>query len=128
MKKLPKDVDGRNGERAYWAASAISAYLGRGDKPGGIEAAIKAWQECTKCDEEDVARDLLCDLHHWCDRNGVDYSSRVIWETAKELPEDTTVEFLRALRQWCSGKRISYKDELRKAKYNYEAETGKVPY
>jgi hypothetical protein len=129
MKKPPKDVDGRNGERAYWAATALSAYLGRGpDKPGDIEAGIKAWQELTKSDDDTVITDLLCDLHHWCDLNSVNFEEQVAKEQARGAPDDTTAQFMRALRRWGRKSGYSYAEGIRMSRYHYDAETGKAPY
>ena len=47
------DPDGKNADRAEWA-----------------ETALRAFQEETGTDDEDMLADLLCDLMHWCDREG----------------------------------------------------------
>jgi hypothetical protein len=47
------DPDGQNARRAEWAAIALDAFQGE-----------------TGTDDEDVLADLLCDLLHWCDREG----------------------------------------------------------
>lgn len=56
--KLPPDPDGMNDERAGLAKSAMDALPVDGDVPA-----------------ENRVRDLLCNLHHWCDRNGIDFDS-----------------------------------------------------
>ena len=50
---LPPDPEGQNDNRALWA-----------------EAAVVAFEAQTGTDREDALADLLCDLMHWCDRNG----------------------------------------------------------
>jgi hypothetical protein len=54
---LPPDPEGRNGDRAEWAA-----------------AAIRHFQCHTGTDWEDAVADLLCDLIHFCDREGFDFA------------------------------------------------------
>jgi len=54
---IPLDPDGMNDQRAAWA-----------------EQAIRTFEEATGCDREDALRDLLTNLRHWCDRNGIDYA------------------------------------------------------
>lgn len=54
--EIPPDNDGRNGERANWAFVALGVFEGR-----------------TGTDREDYVADLLCDLMHWCDRNGQEF-------------------------------------------------------
>ena len=48
---------GKNADRAMWA-----------------ETALREFQEETGSDDEDMLADLLADLMHWCDREGV------VWE------------------------------------------------
>lgn len=57
-KSLPPDPDGKNDERAEWAA-----------------AALRHFQCTTGTDFEDALSDLLCDLMHWCDRNNFDFEA-----------------------------------------------------
>jgi hypothetical protein len=57
-KKLPPDPERMNGDRAEWAA-----------------AALRHFQCATGTDYEDASCDLICDLMHWCDRNGFDFES-----------------------------------------------------
>lgn len=52
-KTLPPDPDGQNEDRAEWAAEALLMFM-----------------SVTGTDQEDAVADLLCDLMHWCDRNG----------------------------------------------------------
>jgi hypothetical protein len=51
---LPPDPDARNGDRAEWARQTLEHF-----------------QELTRTDLEDALADLLCDLAHFCDREGV---------------------------------------------------------
>ena len=53
---LPPDPENMNDERSAWAAVALEAF-----------------QDETRTDDEDAVADLLCDLRHWCDRNGMDF-------------------------------------------------------
>jgi len=70
-KRLPPDPEEMNDDRADWAAAALSAF-----------------QAQTGSDLGDAVSDLLCDLMHWCDRNG-----------------------------------ISFRKELERARWHYDAET-----
>jgi hypothetical protein len=54
---LPPDPEGMNGDRAAWAA-----------------AAIEAFRDMTRTERADALPDLLADLMHWCDRNGIDFA------------------------------------------------------
>lgn len=56
MPNLPHDPDNQNGNRAAWAEAAIAAFV-----------------VATGTDPEDALADLLGDLIHWCDRNGLDF-------------------------------------------------------
>ena len=56
-----------NAERASWAQVGLIAF---GQRTGMVRSHIG--------DKEDaflVVADLLCDIAHWCDRNGVDLQS-----------------------------------------------------
>jgi hypothetical protein len=57
-KPLPPDPEGRNDDRAAWAAAALVSF-----------------QSETGTDDEDALADLLCDLMHWCDRNASDFET-----------------------------------------------------
>ena len=57
-KPLPADPENMNNDRAAWAA-----------------AALREFQRVTGTDDEDALGDLLCDLMHWCDRNGYDFDA-----------------------------------------------------
>ena len=57
---LPPDPDGQNGDRAGWAQKALAAF-----------------KEETHCDDEDTLCDLLCDLMHQCDRDGVSFDEQL---------------------------------------------------
>lgn len=57
---LPPDPDGQNDDRASWAGAAIERFIG-----------------VTRTDFEDAPSDLLCDLMHWCDRNGFTFANEL---------------------------------------------------
>jgi hypothetical protein len=57
---LPPDPDGMNAARAEWAA-----------------AAIRHFRCTTGTDWEDALGDLLCDLMHFCDREGFDFDKKL---------------------------------------------------
>jgi hypothetical protein len=59
-RKLPPDPENMNGDRAEWAA-----------------AALRHFQCCTGTDYDTALVDLLGDLMHWCDRNGVDFEDEL---------------------------------------------------
>jgi hypothetical protein len=59
-RKLPKDPDNMNGNRAGWA-----------------EAAILTFEAETKVDREDALCDLIADLAHWCDRNKMTLANEI---------------------------------------------------
>lgn len=59
-KQLPPDPEGMNDNRAKWAADALTTF-----------------RKATKTDPEDQLADLLCDLMHWADRNGNDFSTEL---------------------------------------------------
>lgn len=56
MTELPPDPDEMNDARASWAAAALLRF-----------------QEETGSEDETALTDLLCDLMHWCDRNGDEF-------------------------------------------------------
>lgn len=70
--QLPPDTEGMNDDRAVWAAVALSAFM-----------------EQTGCDEDTAVYDLICDLHHWCDRNGQDFNHEL--ERAQISYEEETL-------------------------------------
>ena len=49
-----------NYDRAEWAAKTLDAFM-----------------SIVRTDPEDALGDLLCDLRHWCDREGVDFDAVV---------------------------------------------------
>lgn len=57
-KRLPPDIDGKNGDRAAWA-----------------EYALVAFESQTGSERESSLGDLLCDLMHWADRNNQDFEA-----------------------------------------------------
>ena len=58
--ELPPDTDGQNDDRAKWAATAIVAFMTE-----------------TGTDRQDALADLLADLRHWADRNGVEWRTEL---------------------------------------------------
>ncbi len=62
--KVPPDLEGEKGmnkKRAAWAGMAITAFIA-----------------ATRTDREDSLADLLlCDMAHWCDRNGFDMEANI---------------------------------------------------
>jgi hypothetical protein len=56
LSTLPPDPDGMNANRAEWAAEALSRF-----------------QEVVNTDEDMALPDLLADLRHWCDRQGIEF-------------------------------------------------------
>lgn len=54
--RLPPDPENMNDSRAAWAGAALRAFM-----------------EATRTDEEDALGDLLADLMHWADRNNFDF-------------------------------------------------------
>jgi hypothetical protein len=60
---LPADPEGKNDERALWAGHAISAFA----RLTGMDRANE--------DNATILGDLLGDILHWCDRNGVDFAT-----------------------------------------------------
>lgn len=49
-----------NDERADWADGCIARFM-----------------SITGCDREDAPSDLLCNLMHWCDRNGLQFEDEL---------------------------------------------------
>lgn len=60
-KKSLCDPEGKNEDRALWAQSALSIY------------AVKTGQSM-KTDKPEIFSDLLADLMHYADRNGIDFN------------------------------------------------------
>lgn len=56
--ELPPDPDGKNDDRAAWAAAALAKFM-----------------EVTGTDDESAVGDLLADLMHWADRNNFDFDA-----------------------------------------------------
>lgn len=57
-KELPPDPEGMNDDRARWADQAIKYFIG-----------------ITGTEKEDGLADLLCNLMHWADRNGLSFEA-----------------------------------------------------
>lgn len=57
---IPADPEGRNDERASWAGVAIAAF-----------------RDLTNCDQEDAVSDLMANIMHFCDRNGMSFSAEL---------------------------------------------------
>jgi hypothetical protein len=60
---LPPDPDGQNDERAEWAAESIRTF------------ARVTCMDTANEDDDTILGDLLCDLMHWCDREGIDFDA-----------------------------------------------------
>ena len=58
--QTPPDPEDMNGFRSEWA-----------------EHALREFTILTECDRQDALCDLLCDLAHWCDRNGFQFSDEL---------------------------------------------------
>jgi len=58
---IPPDPEGLNDDRAAWAGDAIDAFA----RTTGVD------------DPDDAVSDLIADLRHWCDRNGVEFEEAV---------------------------------------------------
>lgn len=84
-KTLPPDPEGKNDDRARWAA-----------------AALRRFQSETGTDSEDMLGDLLCDLMHWSDRSGLGFeaalsTARMHYEAETAEEADAAGELLDAL-------------------------------
>lgn len=68
-KPLPPDPEGQNDNRADWANTGL-----------------RAFQQRTGTDDEDMVADFIADIRHWCDRNGVDFERELArgWEMYEE--------------------------------------------
>lgn len=55
---LPPDPEGENDNRAKWAYAALAVF-----------------RRTTRCEQEEMLKDLLCDLMHWADRNGGEFDA-----------------------------------------------------
>lgn len=62
---LPPDPENMNDERAEWAASAVDAFADITNMRNAGE------------DDETILTDLLADLRHWADREGIDWKAVV---------------------------------------------------
>lgn len=60
---LPADPEGMNDDRAEWAQNALDAF-----------ASVTSMDTAGE-DAETILTDLLADLMHWSDRNGVKFSN-----------------------------------------------------
>ena len=69
--ELPADPEGHNDDRAKWAQVALDAFQGE-----------------TGTDDGDRLADLLGDLMHWCDRNGMGFAHEL--ERAHRYYEEET--------------------------------------
>jgi hypothetical protein len=75
VRKPPPDPEGMNAKRAEWAASSI-----------------RHFQCHTGTDWEDAAADMICDLMHFCDREGFDFDkeyarARMHYEAETTVPD-----------------------------------------
>lgn len=73
---LPPDPERHNDNRAAWAATALNAF------------ADVTMMNTAGEDGETILGDLLADLMHWCDRNGVDFNDML--ERARDHYEEET--------------------------------------
>lgn len=58
--QLPPDPEGMNDQRAEWAEDCLSHFMG-----------------LTNCEREEAPGDLIANIMHWCDRNGMEFDSVV---------------------------------------------------
>jgi hypothetical protein len=77
---LPPDPEGMNDDRAEWADDVLRRFASITD------------MHFLK-DQPELVSDLIADIHHWCDRNGVDFDQSVanaaghyIAETSPDIP------------------------------------------
>lgn len=75
---LPPDPQEKNDDRAEWAGQALEEFA----RITGMSM---------EHDKPEVVGDFLADLHHWCDRNGIDFDDR-IRNGAYHYAEDTRDE------------------------------------
>lgn len=68
---LPPDPDEMNNDRADYATYALRAMMKE-----------------TGCELDEALGDLLCNLRHWCDRNGQDFDA-VNYFAAQTYEEET---------------------------------------
>ena len=73
--KLPPDPEGMNDNRAKWARSAV-----------------RRFQRQTGTDRGTAVSDLLCDLMHFCDREGFDFRAELETATMHYKAETSEVE------------------------------------
>ena len=73
---LPADPEGMNDDRAEWAQNALDAFA----SVTGMNTAGE--------DAETIMTDLLADLMHWSDRNGVKFSD-VLSRAQSHYSEET---------------------------------------
>jgi hypothetical protein len=76
FRNLPPDPDGKNDDRAAWAAAALATFM-----------------QVTGSEKEDALGDLLTDLLHWAHRNRYDFDGALerarghyVAETGGESP------------------------------------------
>ena len=70
---LPPDPEGKNDNRAEWASVALARF-----------------QEVTGSEDGDAVSDLICDLHHWCDRSDIVFDFEVELARARTHYEEET--------------------------------------
>lgn len=70
--KLPPDPEDMNDSRAKWANAALNTFMAE-----------------TRTDPEDSVCDLLADLMHWCDRNGMHFNTEFARARAHYRDETT---------------------------------------
>ncbi|WP_321820884.1 MULTISPECIES: hypothetical protein [unclassified Burkholderia] len=69
---LPADPEGMNDDRAVWAG-----------------AALETFRNVTRCDQQDVVSDLVANLMHYCDRNGMLFEDELV-RARKNYAEETS--------------------------------------
>jgi len=73
---LPPNPDKMNDERAGWAGSALDVF-----------------QFVTGTEDCDKVADLICNLRHWCDRNGQNFERELArgWEMYEVEVRDAAI-------------------------------------
>lgn len=72
-RELPPDPEELNESRAMWAGHALNAFMAD-----------------TGSEPQDCVSDLICNLRHWCDRNGQDFERELArgWESYEQETRD----------------------------------------
>lgn len=70
------------------------------DRAKRAATAIRAFRKATRTDPEDALADLLCDLAHWCDREGISFDeelNRAMGHYPEEAPNGKQFERIEIL-------------------------------